>query len=360
MTADSGLPKMLVRLSTRNGRASLCASDWVAWITRQWRPLAIVALILLGSVVAEDHSRAQGLQPGITFRDCPDCPEMVVIPGGSFLMGSTESDTKRDLGAVPAEAPGIATFLGITDHQAAQKFMAYEHPQHRVTISKALALGKYPVTVGEFAVFVRETGYSTGSCYIFGIDGRRGHTTSATWSHPGFRQTERDPVVCVTWDDAKAYLAWLDKKTDSGASGPAPGHYELPSEAEWEYAARAGSQTARWWGNDMVVGKANCYQCNNNAYPQRPISVGTFPANPFGLYDMLGNASQWTKDCWVDSYDKAPVDGSARTDGDCAKRVERGGSGNGLAWVSRSASRSAIRADLGYSDLGFRVKKSIR
>lgn len=326
---------------------------------------------------------AQATQAESTFRDCPDCPEMVVIQAGSFLMGSSEADTTRDLAAVPESQSITESILGFTDRKRARKFMAYEHPQHPVTISKDFALGRFLVTKGEFAAFVRETKYTTGSCYISpGIrGGGHGHLTSAAWSHPGFDQTDHEPVVCVTWTDAKVYIDWLNKKVGNKAPDGSGGLYRLPSEAEWEYAARAGTQTARWWGNDIGVGNANCngcYKsepsrgpaivngvliyppCRDTPPPPLTVPVDRFPANPFGLYDVLGNAGQWTEDCWSESYKSAPADGGARTGGNCRKRALRGSAWSGSPWTSRAASRGGISVDMGYNTAGFRVAKTLR
>lgn len=350
-------------------------------MTRYWKDSAIFWTILCCSIFATGRSGALDVQPGKNFRDCPECPEMVVIPAGTFLMGSSEADTERDLASVPLPGPGLATMMGITDRGRAKKFMAYEHPQHLITISKDFALGKYLVTTGEFAAFVRDTGYSTGPCFIWGRLRRPTPPTPSAWSHPGFDQTDRDPVVCVTWKDANAYISWLNRKLEGDMSRAGSGPYRLPSEAEWEYAARAGSQTARWWGDTIGVGNAKCDGCGDLVdkqgptfvdgrlvYPpcchveseQHTVPVGSFPANPYGLYDMLGNATQWTEDCWMETYDGAPSDGSAWTDANCTLRVTRGGSWHGLPWASRSATRAGITTDLGYNDFGFRVAKTLR
>src|SRR5262249_9132931 len=124
------------------------------------------------------------------------------------------------------------------------------------------------------------------------------------------------PVLGVTWPETKEFVDWLSKKTRQ--------RYRLPSEAEWEYAARAGTTTEYWWGRDLGIARANCRECNTGR-PQQPLPVGSFPPNPFGLYDTAGNVAEWVEDCWNDDYKGAPTDGSAWTAGQCQLRVLRGG-----------------------------------
>ncbi|MBI3515706.1 MAG: SUMF1/EgtB/PvdO family nonheme iron enzyme, partial [Proteobacteria bacterium] len=174
---------------------------------------------------------------GQTFRDCPDCPEMVVIPVGDFLMGSDEASS--------------------------------EAPIHRVQVGQPLAVGKFHVTRGEYGRFVRETG-------------GRGDTS---WQQTGFAQDDRHPAVNVSWEDAQAYAQWLARKTGRG--------YRLPTEAEWEYAARAGTTTRYSWGNDIGRGNAVCDGCGSQWDDKSTAPVGSFSPNPFGLHDMHGNAWQW-------------------------------------------------------------------
>lgn len=279
---------------------------------------------------------AQAQAAGKTFRDCPDCPEMVKIPAGNFIMGVTPD--KEGIEAKP--------------EFAAMKRTGRAVPQHRVTVS-AFALGKYPVTVAEYKAFVAATGYTSGDeCEIYAQDPKDKRWKmmhgSYSWRDPGFPQTDRHPAVCISWPDAKAYVAWLSKKT---------GHtYRLPSEAEWEYAARAGTQTRWYWGNDRNQGcqYANVgdstlatklgphsfdppedrFTCSDNYAHASP--VGAFKPNAFGLYDMLGNAFQWVEDCLNADYKDAPTDGSAVLTGSCDRRFLRGGS-----WTLNSHAISA-------------------
>jgi formylglycine-generating enzyme required for sulfatase activity len=243
---------------------------------------------------------------GSTFRDCDDCPEMVIVPGGSFTMGSPASEVGRS---------------------------ENEGPQHLVTFDYDFAVSKYPITRDEFAQFVSETKYDAG----------------LGWQNPGVAQSGRHPVVNISWDNAKAYMAWLSDKTGRT--------YRLLSESEYEYAERAGTTTAYWWGDraDQLCSHANGGGCGHNG----TIPVGSYPPNGFGLYDMAGNAWDWTDDCWHDNYVGAPADGTAWTTGErCAQRVLRGDSWHGLPKNLRSASRNNY-SGWRYDRVGFRVARTL-
>jgi formylglycine-generating enzyme required for sulfatase activity len=224
-------------------------------------------------------AQERALKRGDSFRECENCPEMVVVPAGSFTMGSPEGENDRSVD---------------------------EGPQHVVTISKPFAVGKFHVTRDEYAVFAQETGYAaTMTCY------KRSGTRDGSWHDPGYAQEGSHPVVCVTWDDAKAYVNWLAKKTGKP--------YRLLSEAEWEYAARGkthpGTYPRFWFGNDKGV---LCRYANGiTCHILKTSPAGKYKPNAFRLYDMTGNAWQWTEDCHHDSYQGAPTDGSAWTAGTC-------------------------------------------
>jgi formylglycine-generating enzyme required for sulfatase activity len=241
-----------------------------------------------------------------TFRDCPDCAVMAKIPAGRFRMGS------------PADEPGRQTDEG----------------QPRWTrIRRPFALAVYDVTVADYARFAETTGYAP-------------ERPRCDWRHPTahgapLNQTPRDPVVCVSWSDANAYVRWLSDKT---------GHaYRLPTEAEWEYAARAGSTTARPWGPDPDPARANTALADGAAPPAAKLRwpytspVGSYPANAFGLFDMLGDVWQWTADCGTT----------------CDRHVVRGGGWFHAPEAARSASRAADEADFRVTDIGFRVARSL-
>ena len=280
----------------------------------------------------EERERA-ALAPGRVFRDCDACPEMVVVPAGSFMMGSSSHEEGR---------------------------YDYEGPVHRVTIPAPFAVGRYEVTRGEFARFVEAAGHSTGnSCWTYEDDGWGWEDRSGlNWRNPGYRQDNREPVVCVNWEDARAYVNWLSRETGKP--------YRLLSEAEWEYSARAGTTGPFHFGATISTDQANydgtyIYGSGREGvYRKKTVPVGSFPANGFGLHAVHGNVWEWVEDCWRASYRGAPSDGSVWvTGGDCGSRVLRGGS-----WVSvprdlRSAYRS--RSSAGFRNVisGFRVTRTL-
>ncbi len=275
---------------------------------------------------------------GTVFRDCNDCPELVTLPAGSFLRGSLEGDAHRwdDVRERPAQA---------------------------ITIARPFALARYEVTRAQFSRFAADMSHAaegcaewTGQAWV--------HRAGLSWRNPGFDQSDNDPVVCVSWQDAKAFAAWLSRTTGV--------LYRLPTEAEWEYAARADTATARHWGDDVAEGcryanigdrslgrvhaMAGLAPCDDG-YPYTA-PVGSFLPNAFGLHDMLGNAWEWTEDCWLPGYVGAPGDGSARLEGDCAWRVPRGASWNSHYRNVRSSNRGTYR-DARYVHIGFRVVREL-
>jgi formylglycine-generating enzyme required for sulfatase activity len=245
------------------------------------------------------ESSRSGTKPGDVFRDCGDCPEMVVVPPGTFDMGSNVHPSEK--------------------------------PERRVTIAKPFAMGRREVTFDEWDQCV-----ASGSC-TYRPDDR------------GLGRGER-PVINVSWHDAKAYVAWLAQKTGQ--------KYRLPSEAEWEYAARGGTKTSYWWGTQAGARFANCRDCGG-APGGQTVASGTYAANPFGLFDTAGNAAEWVEDCWNDDYRGAPRDGSAWTAGQCRQRVLRGGSFDSAANLVRSASRWRYDVDVRYHANGFRVVREM-
>lgn len=208
-----------------------------------------------------------------------------------------------------------------------------EGPLHRVRI-KAFQIGKYPVTFDEWDACVQD-----GAC--------GGHRAlDHGWGRG------RRPVVDVSWEDARLYVQWLNSKTG--------GEFRLPTEAEWEYAARAGSTAARYWGEKIGANLANCDGCGSGWDNRQTAPVGSFAPNAFGLHDMLGNVWQWVEDCWHDSYAGAPQDGSAwKVVARCDVRVTRGGSWNYTRRFIRSASRDRLGATARFIDLGFRVARTV-
>jgi formylglycine-generating enzyme required for sulfatase activity len=238
-------------------------------------------------------------KPGDLFRDCSDCAELVVIPAGSFDMGSTTE---------------------------------YENPVHRVTIAKPFAIGRYEVTFNEWDKCVED-----GGCKY----------------RPDDREWGRGdrPVINISWLDAKAFVTWLSQKTGKT--------YRLPTEAEWEYAARGGTTTPYWWGRDPGSRQANCRECNTGE-SQRTSPVGSYKPNAFGLYDTAGNAAEWIEDCWNDNYRSAPSNGAAWTAGQCRLRVLRGGAFDSQAKYVRSMARFRYDADVRYVSNGLRVVRELQ
>jgi formylglycine-generating enzyme required for sulfatase activity/imidazolonepropionase-like amidohydrolase len=305
-------------------------------MTKDVRALMRCSVFLLVAALSfADLGRAQSTA---SYRDCPDCPELVVLPAGTFTMGSPTSEKNWAVsrGAAPAS---------VSD----------EAPQHRVSV-RSVALGKYDVTRGEYAAFVRATGHPDGDgC---GHDGAKWNKLpNASWRNPGFAQSDRDPVVCVSWHDARAYIAWLNTRVHTPGSPATDGRYRLPAESEWEYAARAGTTAAFWWGDkDVDVGDHAWYESNADAQTH---PVGGKPANAFGLHDMAGNVWQWTEDCYADDYTGAPSNGSAAEAPANCMRVDRGGSWLYPSWLLRSATRERNPADYRDVVMGFRVAKTL-
>ena len=250
------------------------------------------------SVAPANQQAAQQPRPASTPGTPPASavrePEMNTIRGGSFTMGSNDDVTEK--------------------------------PTHQVTI-KPFAISKYPISIRDW-----------NEC--------------AAAKACAFVATGRDdaPVTNVSWSDAKQFVAWL-----AGATRKA---YRLPSEAEWEYAARGGTQTKYWWGDQFQPGMANCKNCNDVAAAEQPIKVGSFKPNPFGLYDMGGSVDQWVEDCWHKNYQGAPADGSAWVEGECASHVIRSGSWKNDARYVRPSNRDGYDTNVRYPTHGFRVALS--
>jgi TonB family protein len=232
---------------------------------------------------------------------------------------------------------------------------------------RQFAAGKFSVTRAQYEVFVSATGRKSDGCYVW-TDSKWENDLAKDWRNPGYAQDERHPVVCVSWDDASAYVYWLSQKTGKS--------YRLLSEAEWEYAARAGTTTYRYWGDDGNMSCAYANGADQAAKAQVPGAskwavatcndgyaytspVGSFQPNRFGLYDMLGNVWQWAQDCWNLNYTGSPTDGSAWSSGDCSQRVLRGGSWYIIPEYLRSAFHHSNTASLRSNFSGFRVAVDI-
>jgi formylglycine-generating enzyme required for sulfatase activity len=255
--------------------------------------------------------RERVLKPKDTFKECDACPEMVVVPAGSFTMGSPASEKER---------------------------RSDEGPERRVTFSRQFAVGRFAVSFDEWDACVAD-----GGC-----NGYR----------PGDRAWGRgkQPVINVNWNDAKAYVAWLSRKTGKT--------YRLLSEAEREYVTRAGTTTPFWWGSTISTVQANydgsfTYGGTKGEYRQKTMPVDSFQPNPWGLYQVHGNVYDWVEDCWNDSYRGAPTDGSAWTVGDCSSRVLRGGSWDIYPRYLRSAYRHVTYTSYRSNDVGFRLARTL-
>ena len=234
---------------------------------------------------------------GFKFRECAVCPELVVVGKGEFAMGADEHPDEK--------------------------------PTHKVKISNPFAIGQYEVTHAEWEGCVE-----AGACSY----------------RPNYQGSPNDAIGNLSWDDANTYLKWLSEKTGQV--------YRLPSEAEWEYASRAGTAKPFWWGNEVGSGKANCADCGSGTNG-KTAAVGSYKPNAFGLYDTSGNVAEWVADCWNESYKGAPADGSAWLSGNCRLRVLRGGYFGSKSQSIRPAARFRYQSDVRYLGNGFRVLREL-
>ena len=284
--------------------AAAMAFGAAAWWKQDLLKEKNYALLNVSPLTAAEE---RALKAGDTLRkECSDCPEMIVVPTGRFLMGSPAGEGRDE-----------------------------ERPQHVVTIARPFAVAKFELTFAEW-----------DACAAHGDCAQ--HVSDSGWGRG------RRPVINVSWDDAQTYVKWLSRITGKA--------YRLLSEAEYEYAARAGTDTVYPWGHEIKLNgqaMANCDGCGGEWDRKQTAPVGSFPANRFGLYDMVGNVWEWTEDCWNSSHQGAPADGSARIGGQCILRVVRGGSWNGSAGVLRSATRGGDSTGLRLIVLGLRVARTL-
>ena len=305
--------------------ATSCLMGWTAHTAAQ-EPV-------VKSPKVEKQTIAQNI-----FRDCPGCPQMAVIPSGSFDMGSPAAEIGRRKDGDPVHRVNIVSF----------------------------ALGKTEITRGQFAAFVKETSYSTGNkCWSI-LNGKY-EERSGNWQKFGYSQDDQHPVVCINWHDAIAYTKWISRKTGK--------KYRLPTEAEWEYAVRGKTRTARYWGEspddackyanvaDMTATEQikpaaewKVHNCKDGFAYTAP--AGSYKANSFGLHDMLGNVWEWVEDSYHKSYQGAPVDGSA-WQGEGKQRVLRGGSWYDAPRYVRAAERDKAVPASRYDNIGFRVARML-
>jgi formylglycine-generating enzyme required for sulfatase activity len=312
--------------------AAICLIAVVAWFFAHRTP----PLPLPVPVPVPARAVAAAPKAGTLIHDCQTCPAMTILPAGRFKQGAADA----------ASGP-----------------MSFEKPLHWVAISRPFAMSTNAVTVDEFQQFIAATGRDMQSCDTY--DGEWKHRRENSWKSPGFVQTGTHPVTCASWNDAEAYARWLSTTT---------GHrYRLPSASEWEYAARAGGEAVRPWNPDGSGACANANVADASAARRYPgwavfacddgyvntAPVGSFKTNSFGLNDMLGNVLQWTEDCWHGDYTGAPIDGSARMDGDCSDHELRGGSWFSTPAYVRANYRNHFAADYRTSSVGIRLVRDL-
>lgn len=283
---------------------------------KSYTSLFLLCLIIASGVAPRSDAATEAAKAGTLIKDCPTCPELIVVPAGEFMMGSPETERSRN---------------------------ANEGPQRKVTIAQPFAVGKFEVTFQQWDACVAE-----GGCTQKPEDSGWGRN--------------RRPVINVSYSDAKQFVEWLSKKTQKP--------YRLLTEAEWEYAARASSkftpnplpfatgatiafQQANYDAN-FTYGKGN-----GGLYRQKTVDVGTLPKNAFGLHEMHGNVWEWVEDCYKDSYAGAPTDGSAVQSSNCELRILRGGAWNYHPQALRAAYRYATWPELRVNMAGFRVARSL-
>jgi formylglycine-generating enzyme required for sulfatase activity len=345
-------PAQAIETTAPNLRAG--AAPWLRG-ARAWGAVAavVVALAVVGSLglyglsrsppPAVDATRKQSAAADAvarrSFKDCDVCPEMIEIPEGYFQMGSPPSQVIRGTN---------------------------ETPQHAVRFARPFAMGKFEVTVDQFAAFVDATGYQPASqCAVYVLDLDQWLPKSGSFRAPSYPVTGDHPAACVSWNDAKAYVAWLSETTGKP--------YRLPSEAEWEYAARAGTTTIYSFGDDDHPNPCEHAKladastrlswrletCSSN-HGHGAAPVGQHRPNNWGLHDMHGNLWEWVEDCWHDTYVNAPTDGSAWVaSGNCTRRLTRGGSWHNPLIALRAAHRTAFHTASAATVRGFRVARTL-
>jgi len=342
------LPPSLQPFTRRNAASLDAGRDFNAHIARLIEALERIVGAAEGRIeIAAPfiaNPRGRWFLPGAGktewFKDLENGPEMVVVPAGRFLMGSPKDEPQRE-----------------------SRKGGTESPQHEVKITAAFAIGRCAITRGEYATFVAATGHNTdgGARFWTGKEWKDDPTKS--WRDPGFTQDDSHPVVCVNWSDAKAYIKWLSEATSK--------NYRLPSEAEWEYACRAGTTTPFWWNSSIAPDQANY---NGSAEPykgggrkgeyrQRTVPAKHFEANPWGLYQVHGNVWEWCVDLWHDNYAAIPIDAGAKdyasTSDKRDYRALRGGAWTSNSGLVRSAFRLNFPLSLRGNHFGFRVARTL-
>lgn len=301
---------------------------------------------------ANPQSRAQNLIPAIVLLAASSGLAIAASPapasGGVYSFHDVAATATRapEMALVPAGKFRIGDVTG--------KGASEEQPAHEVNIGSAFAVGRYEVTVAEFGEFVKATQYKTDAergngCFTYRDASKDWSVINNTsWQSPNFKQDPNHPAVCVSWNDAVAYTQWLSQQTGE--------RYRLPTEAEWEYVARAGTDTNYWWGNQSECDNANCCKTGQTWMTKQTRAVGSYAANPFGLYDTAGNVWEWTASEYAASYTGSETQ-SARADSENALRVVRGGSWYNFAIDTRAGLRGKNSAQDRFSTVGFRVAR---
>jgi formylglycine-generating enzyme required for sulfatase activity len=314
--------------------ASVLSAGWLAIYLLGWPVMVPSQEHVSGAKSALGMSRP-------SFKDCTVCPEMVALPAGEFMMGSPKDERGREV---------------------------TEALPRRVVIKAPIAIGKFEVTVDQFSTFLAETGTAEQKLCrpVIGSNGRSfvSGPPESSFREPGFAVTGAHPAVCISWYEARAYVDWLSRRTGKP--------YRLPTEAEWEYAARAGTQTMYSFGNDETLLCAYARfadrgspfpwgdACRSDITTYGPIPVGQLKPNPWGIFDMHGNAWEWVEDCWTPNASDIPADGSAfSAPGTCETRVNRGGGWAISANRQRSATRVRREPAFYENHVGFRVALSL-
>ena len=274
----------------------------ISYIADRTLKASVTAVIIcIGLSLTSHQASAAEMNAGDVLQDCDVCPEMVVVPAGKYTMGVVKGKKR-------------------------------EKPAHEVTIAKSFAISKYEVTWDEW-----EACMAAGGC--------KREPDDHKWGRGNM------PIINISWEHANNYVKWLSEKT---------GHtYRLATEAEWEYAARAGTTTNYWWGDKLKKKYANCRKCGTKWSGKQSAPVGSFPPNPWGIHDMHGNIWEWTADCWNPNHEGAPSDASVRSEGDCTKRVVRSGSWYYYPKLSHSQSRDKFAADLFSYNIGIRPVREL-
>jgi formylglycine-generating enzyme required for sulfatase activity len=306
----------------------------------------LVFLVTLAALSACSDNPVESEKESAVFRDCDDCPEMMSIPAGSFMMGSTPEQT---------------TAAGVEEKRAVA-----EWPQHKVEVARGFAIGRYELTIAEFAVYAEETRFAGKGCWTMAA-GKWALDADADWRNPGFAVESMSPAVCLTRDEFDGYLAWLSTRT---------GHrYRLPSEAEWEYVAQLANPGPKIWAaNDAqacsVLNGADMrlkqelgvewahFECDDGYALTSP--GGTFGADQLGLFDLFGNVAEYTSDCFFPNHDGAPSDAAPRTsEKACVPVPVKGGSWAGEPGFFRPAFRVSATAQVRGTGFGVRVLREL-